>query len=115
MSSIGNNSSQSTAFNTYKCCNRPFMHYVCVKCFSVIHKCCLSKYKNKIKHLRENKIVCCQSTEESFSNDDDEKSILEKTINDLTDDSEMKTKHIKKLREEKKNYLCKRLSRRKKN
>ena len=70
-----------------------------------MHKCCLPKWKNKIKHLKENKIICCQSVGDSFLSDDEEKYILEKTIHDLTDDSEQKNKYIRKLREENKLFI----------
>lgn len=91
---------------SYTCCKtKSFIHYVCVKCSNVIHKCCVSKYRNKIRFVKDNKIVCCKLDEISLSEENEEKSILEKTISELNEDSAAKNRHIKKLKDESKLLL----------
>lgn len=93
--------SSKTAF---KCCkNKQFLHYVCVKCYGIYHKCCLPKHKEKIKFIEENKLLCCE--ESNSTSENDEISLLEKTISDLTEDSEQKNKYIQKIRAEHKAFL----------
>ena len=99
-------SSRSSSFVNYKCCkSKPFIHYVCVKCFNIIHKSCLPKYIKNIRIIKENKIVCCRQGEETYLSDDDEKSILEKTINEMMEDSEIKNNYIRKLKSDNKLFV----------
>ncbi|CAG9817124.1 unnamed protein product [Phaedon cochleariae] len=88
---------------TYKCCkSKPFIHYVCIQCHSIFHKSCLLANKKKITMVEGNQIICCKRE----PNDQDEQtSILEKTINDLSEDSEMKNNYIEKLKKEKNIYI----------
>lgn len=89
---------QSSDNIAYKCCKtKPFMHYVCVKCHSIYHKSCVPKFKKQIRFVKLNKIICCED-DLSYSELDEKSTVLEKTINDLTEDSEMKNKHIQKLK-----------------
>lgn len=91
---------------TYKCCKtKQFLHNVCVKCGSVFHKSCVLKFKSKFKFIKENKIVCCE--EDSYASDLNEgnSEFLEKTIHELTEDSELKNNYIQKLKYEHKLFL----------
>lgn len=95
--------SKSSPLINYKCCkSKQFIHYVCTKCFSVFHKSCLlSRYKSQVSFIEENKIICCKDEDESYQSEQDaEKSLLEKTISELSGDSEMKSKYIHKLKTE---------------
>lgn len=93
--------SQCSSYVSFKCCkSKSFIHYVCIKCSNVFHKSCLHRYKKQISFVKENKVICCSDSEDSSYTFDDEKSVLEKTINELTDDSDMKTQYIKKLKNE---------------
>ena len=97
--SSSNNLSRCSAFIGYKCCkSKPFIHYVCVKCHNVFHKSCLPKHLSNIRIIKENKIICCKTNEETNFDDDNEKSVLEKTISELAEDSEIKNNYIQKLK-----------------
>ncbi|CAG9822861.1 unnamed protein product [Phaedon cochleariae] len=65
----------------------------------IIYKACILRNKNGVKFVGDNKIICCMSSakdmEQSFMN---EISILEKTIEELQEDTEVKDKHMKKLK-----------------
>lgn len=99
--------SRSSSFNSFKCCkSKPFIHYVCVKCLNIFHKNCIPRFKRDINFIKDNKIICCNDADESNSSDqDDEKSILEKTINELNSDSEQKSKYIQKLKIENQQFI----------
>lgn len=71
---------------------------MCTVCNNVFHKSCLHRFKNQISFVKENKIICCSDSKDNSYNFDDEKSILEKTIDELTDDAALKTQYIKKLK-----------------
>lgn len=91
---------------TYKCCKtKQFIHYVCVKCGSVFHKACVLKCKSNFKFIKENKIVCCE--EDSYAPDLNEgnSELLEKTIHELMEDSELKNNYIQKLKYEHQLFL----------
>lgn len=92
---------------SFKCCKtKPFIHYVCIKCSSVFHKSCLHRFRSTISSVNDNKIICCKDSDESlFSDYNDEKSILEKTINELTYDAEIKSTYINKLKAEKNLFI----------
>lgn len=98
-------SSQSSCSINYKCCkSKPFLHFVCIKCFNVFHKCCVPKVKRHIRFIKQNKIICCEE-ENSSDHEEAEKSILEKTIEDLNEDSLLKDRYINKLKAEHKLFL----------
>lgn len=95
--------SHSSCVN-YKCCKtKQFLHYICIKCYNVYHKSCIPKYRTTIRHLKQNRIICCQ--DESLSEYDEERSILEKTINELTEEGGIKNKYIEQLKKENKVFL----------
>ena len=110
MSSVSsiNASQRCSATISYRCCkSKQFIHFVCVKCSNVFHKSCLSKYRNQITFVKDNKIVCCKTDSDfSISSDsDDEKINLEKTINELAEDSDIKNKYILKLKQEREQFV----------
>lgn len=83
----------------FKCCNKSFVHYVCINCNEVIHRYCASKLKKEIRFLSDNKIMCCDSTDssnESTINDPTE--TLEKTIQELIEDRQTRDRHLEKLK-----------------
>ena len=89
---------QSSNSVPFKCCKtKLFVNFVCVKRHSIYHKSCVSKFRKQIRFIKLNKIVCCED-DSSYIELDEKSILLEKTINDLTEDSEMKNKHIQKLK-----------------
>lgn len=85
----------------FKCCNKSFIHYVCINCNEVVHKYCASKLKKEIRFISENKIICCGSddspNEESAG---DSTETLEKTIQELVEDKEMRDRHLQKIKKD---------------
>lgn len=58
-------------FISYKCCkSKQFTHFVCIKCHNIYHKCCLPKFKAKIRLVKDNQLVCCE--DDSYASDRDE-------------------------------------------
>lgn len=87
----------------FKCCaSKQFIHYICVKCYGVYHKCCLPRFKNRLRLIKANKLVCC---DDYASESDDEKDLLEKTVHELTEDSVIKNSYIEKMKAENKAFL----------
>lgn len=104
MSSNGSIVSQNSNINYYKCCkNKPFLHYVCIKYHSIYHKCCVPKVKKEVRFIKQNHIICCE--ELSDNKQEEEISILNKTIDELNDDNILKDKFIKKLKDEHKLFV----------
>lgn len=93
---------------TFKCCKKAFIHYVCTECSQVFHKSCLMRKKN-VQFTVDHKIKCngCNSRNPREDSGEEssllleEKSLLEKTISDLTVDSDEKDTYIQRLRREK--------------
>lgn len=95
--------SQSSEVFIFKCCKTKVnSNYVCTKCFSLFHKSCVLRNKEKFSFLNDNKIICCKDDSDA-SDYNDETSFLEKTINDLSDENQMQNNYILKLK--KKNEL----------
>lgn len=92
---------------SFKCCkSKHFIHYICVKCSSVFHKSCLPRLRKQISFLKENKIICCKDENESYFSDlDKDNSLLEKTVADLQEDSEIKNNYIQRLKRENKLFM----------
>lgn len=86
----------------FECCKKAFIHYVCVNCSKVYHKTCIAKNKENMEVNTDNKFRCCQSREPDNVLDT---SIMEKTIQDLAEDSIMKEKHIEKLKKVKEDLV----------
>ncbi|CAG9766031.1 unnamed protein product [Ceutorhynchus assimilis] len=74
-------------------------YYVCKTCSKIFHKSCVQRDKHKYRFLGGYQITCC-NLEEQIESEIDQDSILEKTISDLSEDSEAKSKHIQKLKAE---------------
>lgn len=85
----------------YTCCKtKPFASYVCVNCFGLVHKSCLSRSRSKFRIIEGHLIECCQAREkESAIN------ILETTLREVTEDTQLKTEHIHKLKHDHKIFL----------
>lgn len=88
---------------TYQCCKtKPLTCYVCINCHRMVHKSCLNRSKSKYRILNDHRIECCQGQKEDV---DVEKSILEDTLRELTEESQLKTGHIEKLKQDHNNFL----------
>lgn len=105
------NPQSSTPFK-YKCCKtKSFTHYVCIQCFSIYHKCCIPRFKHAIKIVGGHQIICCKtetdqrSEEQQYLNVAD-KSILETTIKELTEENELKDNYIRKLKKDKELFVA---------
>lgn len=85
----------STNGKIFECCKKAFLNCICINCSNVYHRTCLTKKKETIQYLTGNKIICCQSQEVDSEVD---VSALEKTIQDLSDETQMKEKHIEKFK-----------------
>lgn len=92
------------SMNNFTCCKLKQipLYYICTKCSGTFHKSCVQRDKKKYKFLKDYKIVCynCYETDETDRFGEEERSFLEKTITDLTDDSEAKDKRIESLKTE---------------
>ncbi|KAG5884331.1 hypothetical protein JTB14_007840 [Gonioctena quinquepunctata] len=87
----------------FGCCKtRPFPsnYYICKNCLKIFHRSCVQQNKNKYNFLKDFQITCCSNDLDIIAND--EKSLLELTINDLTQNSEMQNSYIEKLKQEQK-------------
>lgn len=91
----------------FDCCKtKPFpaSYYICVNCFRVFHRSCVLKEKSKYAFLEGYKLKCCEklNNEDIFS---EEKSILEETISELTDNSNLREQYINRMREDHKQFI----------
>lgn len=91
----------------YKCCQKLFTsYYVCTQCHEIIHRNCVTtgKYKGTLNIIKGNKVNCCTreviDLEKSISIIEEKNTVLEETLNELSLDSNLKTKHIDKLKRE---------------
>ena len=102
---------QRSANISFKCCkSKQFIHFVCIKCYGIYHKCCIPKFKNKIRFVKDNQLICCE--EDSFASDrDNEKDILERTIQDLAEESAMKNTYITKIKADREAFFQEALKR----
>lgn len=87
----------------FKCCEKLFTHYVCTQCSGVIHKTCVSsgKFKSNIRHLGNNKVICCHTEEENDNSLillEDKNSVLEETISELVLETQHKNRHLERLK-----------------
>lgn len=90
----------------YKCCNKPFIHYVCTQCHGVIHKSCVNTKKIKdIRLLNGNRVMCCVSEHTNLSIQEEKNSLLEETLNELTTESELKSRQLEKVKRDYQQFL----------
>lgn len=90
----------------YGCCKNkafPQNYYICQKCFSVFHRSCVQHNKAKFKFLKDFQIICCKNNLENSVNG--EKSIMEQTISDLTENNETQNNYIEKQKLKHKNFV----------
>ncbi|KAG5876010.1 hypothetical protein JTB14_034038 [Gonioctena quinquepunctata] len=92
----------------FKCCKTKHVpsYYICTKCTQIFHQLRASS-KNKYKFLKGNQIICCDvnSEDHSIVERELETNIMEKTIEDLSEDLEAKDRHINKLKNEMKSLM----------
>lgn len=87
----------------FECCKTksfPSSYYLCINCFKVYHKSCVLKDKANYTFVNGFKLKCCESDEELLKKTIDEKSILEETILEMSENSQLREKHISKLKVE---------------
>ena len=86
----------------FKCCTRTFNHYVCTQCHSVLHKHCIAQKieMGKVRQLGNSTVICCNNvTDKTLSELEEKNSILEETLSELTMDSQHKSTHIEKIKQ----------------
>ncbi|KAG5868517.1 hypothetical protein JTB14_035024 [Gonioctena quinquepunctata] len=89
---------QSNNNSVFKCCKKASTYSTCIKCSGIFHKTCLNRAKKNYEFLANNHVICC--AEEQAQEATEEISTLEITIQDLTEDTVLKSKHIQKLKSE---------------
>lgn len=94
---------------TYECCkgkNFPNSYYICTVCFKVYHKSCVLKNKSKYTFSDGFKIKCCENLElnssQSFLH---EKTIMEETIQELTENSQVHENYWRKIKADHEKFL----------
>lgn len=91
----------------FECCRTkqfPLSYYICINCFKVFHKSCTLKDKSKYVFLGGFKMKCCDVTnilEISHA----EKSHLEDTISDLTENGVLQEQYILKMKKEHEKFI----------
>ncbi|KAG5867563.1 hypothetical protein JTB14_017587 [Gonioctena quinquepunctata] len=85
----------------FACCKtRSVPYYTCVNCFSKYHK---SKFSlGKVQFIKGSAIMCCKKQEAVDS--EEEKNILEKTVEEMVEENDIKNKYIAKIRAERKEF-----------
>lgn len=66
----------------------------------MVHKSCLCRAKNKYKIIQGHLIECCQAENKDCKEFDSEISILETTLKELSEETNLKAKHILKLKKD---------------
>lgn len=83
----------------YKCCRtKPAPYYFCSKCTSVFHKSCAKVNRIIGKHIKNSLIICKDCDLENDYEKDDNISILEKTVNELSTELCERDKYIDKMK-----------------
>ena len=78
---------------------------MCIKCYAIYHKCCIPKFQKSIRFIKDNQLVCCDEDESFVSDRDEVRDVLEKTIHDLTEESDLKNKYIKKIKDDREAFF----------
>lgn len=86
----------------FECCKGkifPNSYYICTDCFKVYHKSCVLKNKSKYTFSTGFKIKCCENTE-TYSSQSLllEKNMLEETIQELTESSQVHENYWRKIK-----------------
>ncbi|KAG5883760.1 hypothetical protein JTB14_027302 [Gonioctena quinquepunctata] len=88
--------------SNFKCCKTKSIpsYYICTHCLEFYHKACVMRNKKQFKFLKDHKIICCENQKETieYLMTSEEKSVLEQTLGDLTEDTVAKDKYIEKLK-----------------
>lgn len=99
---LENITNKKQQYTSFQCCKtHAFLHYVCIKCFNIYHKKCLARLPENVIHISGHKINCCGDHPVNIEECICDSSVLEKTIAELTEESEQKSYHLKKLKKEK--------------
>lgn len=93
----------------FECCKtKPFpsSYFICISCHKVYHKSCVLREKSKYTFVGGYKIKCCasQAASGNLENSQD-KSILEETLSEMLENSQLKDQHICKLKQDHKKFL----------
>lgn len=91
----------------FECCKSksfPSSYFICVNCFKIFHRCCTLKQKSNYEFIEGFKIRCCND-DNSAKLTDDEKTFLEETISELTENSQSREKHITKLKKDHEKFI----------
>lgn len=87
--------------SNFECCKSksfPSSYYICVNCFNVFHRSCVLKNKNNYSFIKGFKIRCCEHND--LKRSDEEKTFLEETISELTENTNLQEKHITQLKKD---------------
>ncbi|KAG5898982.1 hypothetical protein JTB14_004701 [Gonioctena quinquepunctata] len=77
----------------FKCCKQKPApsYYVCIKCISIFHKACALRNSGKVRFIENHKIICCETEKLSYKDEIlEEKSLLEESILQLTQEQKLK-------------------------
>lgn len=91
----------------FECCKSksfPSGYFICIKCLKIYHRCCVLKDKSKYDFIEGFKIRCCDN-DSSMKQSDDEKTFLEETISELTENSQFREKHIIQLQKDHEKFI----------
>lgn len=86
----------------FECCKTkafPSSYHICVNCFKVFHRSCVMKQKSKFNFIEGFQLRCC-NTEDNIKQSEEEKSILEETISELSENTHLQERYITKLKAE---------------
>lgn len=93
--------------NNFDCCKTksfPNSYFICVNCVKVYHRSCVLKDKTKYSFVEGYKIKCCEKSE-SVEILMQEKSILEDTISELSEDTLAREQHLNKLKQDHNKFI----------
>lgn len=82
----------------FGCCRTKTIpsYFICENCLKVFHKACVLRQKNNFKFKKDYIIICCEKPRKM----EEEISLLEQTIEELTDEAQAKNIYIEKQKTE---------------
>ncbi|KAG5864976.1 hypothetical protein JTB14_012725 [Gonioctena quinquepunctata] len=92
----------------FKCCKQKPApsYYVCIRCISIFHIACALRNSGKVRFIENHKIICCETEKLSYKDEIlEEKSLLEESILQLTQEQEEQNRYIQKLKNYAKFYI----------
>lgn len=93
--------------SNFECCKTksfPNCYFICVNCTKVYHRSCILKDKSKYTFVGGYKLKCC-GNQQSIELLIQEKSLLEDTISELSENTTLREHHLLKLKEDHKNFI----------